>query len=73
MLAAMEREMKRREIQAALGLRHEDHFREAYLLPALELEGIEMTLPDKPRSSQQRYRITSRGEEFLKKHREDDN
>ena len=63
--------MKRREIQAALGLKHEDHFREVYLLPALELESIEMTLPDKPRSSKQRYRITPRGKKILKKHLED--
>ncbi len=63
--------MKRRDMQTALGLKHEDHFREAYLLPALKLGGIEMTLPDKPRSSKQRYRITPRGEEILKQHRED--
>jgi ATP-dependent DNA helicase RecG len=28
-------EMKRAEIQEAIGLKHEEHFREAYLLPAL--------------------------------------
>jgi ATP-dependent DNA helicase RecG len=63
-------EMKRREIQEALGLRHEEHFREAYLLPALKLGGVEMTLPSKPRSSKQRYRITPLGEGVLKKLRE---
>lgn len=62
--------MKRNEIQAALGLKHEDHFRGAYLLPALELGGIEMTLPDKPHSSRQRYRITPRGKDVLKKIRD---
>jgi len=65
--------MKRREIQAALELKHEDHFREAYLLPALELGGIEMTFPDKPRSPKQRYRITPQGKEVLKRHQEDIN
>jgi ATP-dependent DNA helicase RecG len=60
--------MKRREMQGALGLKHEDHFREAYLLPALKIRGIEMTIPDKPRSSKQRYRITSLGREFLRQH-----
>jgi ATP-dependent DNA helicase RecG len=28
---------------------------------------IEMTNPDKPRSSRQRYRITAKGKEMLKK------
>jgi ATP-dependent DNA helicase RecG len=63
-------EMKRREMQDALGLKHEEHFRKAYLLPALKLGGVEMTLPSKPRSSKQRYRITQLGEGVLKKLRE---
>ena len=71
LLAAMAGEMKRRDMQEALGLKHEEHFREAYLLPALKLGGVEMTLPDKPRSSKQRYRITPRGKDLLKKLRED--
>jgi ATP-dependent DNA helicase RecG len=48
-----------------LGLRHEDHFRQAYLLPALEAGLIERTIPDKPRSRLQRYRLTARGKAFL--------
>jgi ATP-dependent DNA helicase RecG len=54
-------EMKRTEIQQALGLKHEDHFRDVYLLPAQALGVIEMTYPDKPRSSKQRYRLTLKG------------
>jgi hypothetical protein len=54
-------EMKRTEIQAALGLRHEDYFRDAYLLPALQAGYLEMTVPDKPTSSKQRYRLTAAG------------
>lgn len=57
--------MKRRELQAALGLSHEEHFRNAYLLPAIEAGLIEMTIPDKPRSSKQRYRLTDRGRKFV--------
>jgi ATP-dependent DNA helicase RecG len=48
-------------MQNALELKHEDHFRKAYLLPALEANLIEMTIPDKPKSSKQRYRLTSLG------------
>ena len=58
-------EMKRKEIQNALGLKHEMHFREAYLLPSLSSGMIEMTIPDKPRSSKQKYRLTTKGYALL--------
>ena len=67
LIAVMESEMKRQEIQAALGLKHEDHFRETYLVPALKAGVVEMTIPEKPRSSKQRYRITSKGREIQRK------
>jgi ATP-dependent DNA helicase RecG len=38
-ILVMHGEMKRIEIQRALGLRHEDYFREAYLIPALQSKG----------------------------------
>jgi len=57
--------MKRTEIQEKLEIKHEDYFREAYLLPALKAALIEMTVPDKPRSSKQRYRITESGRKAL--------
>ena len=57
----LEGEMRRAEIQEALGLRHEDYFREAYLTPALQADCVAMTLPDKPRSSRQKYRLTPKG------------
>jgi ATP-dependent DNA helicase RecG len=58
--------MKRADIQAALDLKHEDHFRDAYLRPALESGFIEMTIPDKPRSSRQKYRLTAMGRAWLR-------
>ena len=57
--------MKRTEIQQALGLKHEDHFRAAYLVPALEAGLIEMTIPDKPRSRLQKYRLTKKSADLL--------
>ena len=51
----------RKELQALLGLKDPDHFRVAYLQPALEAGLIEMTIPDKPRSSSQKYRATKIG------------
>ena len=47
--------------QEALALRHEEYFREAYLAPALNAGVVEMTIPDKPTSSKQRYQLTERG------------
>lgn len=45
-----------RELMELLGLKHRPTFRDNYLLPAMEQGLVEMTIPDKPNSSQQRYR-----------------
>lgn len=58
-------EMNRQELQDALGLRDRFHFREAYLLLGLEAGVIEMTIPDKPSSSKQKYRLTGKGRALL--------
>jgi hypothetical protein len=52
--------MTRPEIQQALGLRDRKSFRERYLKPALQAGLIEMTLPDKPNSRLQKYRLSAR-------------
>jgi len=57
-------EMTRQQIQDLLTLKHENYFRSAYLLPALASGLIEMTQPDKPRSSKQRYRLTAAGKQW---------
>jgi ATP-dependent DNA helicase RecG len=66
--AAAQGEHTRNALQEALGLKHTPHFRQAFLLPALEAGLIEMTLPDKPRSSKQRYRLTPQGQRWLDTH-----
>lgn len=63
LLPVMTGEMKRSEIQAALGLTGEDNFRKLYLRPALDAGLIEMTIPDKPNSRLQKYRLTEKGKE----------
>ena len=45
-----------KELLARLDLKHRPTFSNNYLRPALELGLIEMTVPDKPNSSKQRYR-----------------
>ena len=62
LIGAAQREASRAELQAALKLRDRRSFINAYLKPALEAGLIEMTLPDKPTSRNQRYRRTSAGE-----------
>lgn len=61
-------EMSRQELQEGLALKNDEHFRKAYLLPALGCGLVEMTLPDKPRSSKQRYRLTPIGRHWLATH-----
>lgn len=51
-------EMTRESLQSALGLQDRKSFRELYLNPALTNGFIEMTIPDKPNSCLQRYRLT---------------
>lgn len=65
MLSVLQGEMRRGEIMAALGLKDEKHFREHYQQAGISLGVIEMTIPDKPKSSKQRYRLTEQGEALL--------
>ena len=40
---------------------HRPTFLYKYLQPALVARLVEMTIPDKPRSSKQKYRLTDKG------------
>jgi predicted transcriptional regulator len=50
----------------AMGLTGRDNFEKLYLRPALDAELIEMTIPDKPNSRLQKYRLTEKGKQLLK-------
>lgn len=65
LISVLTGEMTRQQLKEGLGLKDDEHFRKAYLLPALDARLIEMTIPDKPRSSKQKYRLTDKGRKRL--------
>jgi ATP-dependent DNA helicase RecG len=60
-----EGELNRKDILEKLQMKDIKHFRQYYLLPALVAGLIEMTIPDKPNSRLQKYRLTAKGKAQL--------
>jgi len=58
-------DMTRTEIMESTGLKDRMHFSREYLQPALAAGLIQMTIPDKPTSSRQKYRLTEKGQIVL--------
>jgi len=50
----------KKTLKEKLGLKNDEHFRKKYLKPALESGFIAMTIPDKPRSKLQKYKLTKK-------------
>ena len=67
LIESLEMEMSREEIQEKLGLSDRKNFRKNYLNPAFEANLIEYTIPEKPNSSHQKYRLTEKGKAYKKK------
>ncbi len=61
LVSALDGELSRKEIMDRLGLKKEGHFRKTHLAPALKAGLVERTIPTKPQSSKQRYRLTQKG------------
>ncbi len=66
LISVLENETSRKELQHKLGLKDEKNFRQKYLIPAIEQELVEMTIPDKPKSRFQRYQLTEKGKAIKK-------
>lgn len=64
LIKVLEKEMNRQEIQEKLKMSDREHFRLNYLKPALRSDFIEMTIPEKPNSSLQKYRLTEKGKQL---------
>lgn len=54
------KELSLSEMMDSLNLKHKTNFRKNYIVPALQDGIIEMTLPDKPTSKYQKYRLTTK-------------
>ena len=54
-------------MQSVLKLQSQANFRDRYLVPALETGLIERTIPDKPNSRLQKYRLTNKGRNLITK------
>lgn len=54
-------------LMALAGHTNRTRFRKAILQPLIDADLMELTIPDKPRSSKQRYRMTELGQELLKR------
>ena len=67
LLAVLEGEMSLRQVMDALALSDRKSFRQRYLLPALELGFVEMTLPESPTARNQKYRLTANGRRFARR------
>ena len=65
LLAVIRGEMSRDDLQSTLELLDRKSFRERYLKPALAAGLIEMTIPEKPNSRLQKYRLTDKGRQWL--------
>ena len=59
LLAVLQGEMTRHELMERLGLKDRKNFSENYLQPALKHGMIKMTIPEKPNSRVQKYRLTT--------------
>ena len=57
-------DMDRNELMRLIGLKDKEYFRKSYLKLAMDLGLIEMTIPDKPQSSKQKYRLTIKGKKM---------
>ena len=61
LVTALTGEMCRSELQGLLSIKNRDYFRTDYLNPAINNGYIELTIPDKPNSQNQKYRLTANG------------
>ena len=66
MIAALNNQtLSLQELMLLLGLLHRPNFMTLYLRPALDAKYLQMTVPDKPNSRLQKYKLTVLGRQWL--------
>ena len=65
LLAVGDGQFSTRELMVQVGLSHRPTFLYDYLQPALAGGWLEMTIPDRPKSPRQQYRLTKAGRELI--------
>jgi predicted HTH transcriptional regulator len=65
LLSLTETTRSMKELMEHLEWKNRTKFRSKYITPLLELELLQMTIPDKPNSSKQQYYLTAKGRKFL--------
>lgn len=64
LILALDTAMTTAEIMLKMQLTHREHFRQSHLLQALNMQIVAMTIPEKPNSKNQKYRLTPKGMQF---------
>jgi len=65
LLGIIHGEMSPTELVLTLGLKDRRNFRDGYLAPAMSAGFVERTIPDRPNSRLQKYRLTAKGKAAL--------
>ncbi len=63
--AAASEAKNREDLQSVADIAHREHFRKFYVEPMVESGWLERTIPDKPTSRFQKYRLTAKGHAWL--------
>lgn len=66
LIKSIEGEKTRSALQEVVNIKSRRYFIEEYLNPGIKQGFIEMTIPEKPQSSRQRYRLTGKGKALKK-------
>ena len=65
MIAAFHGDHTRKELQTTMHLKSRENFENRYLKPAIEAGYVTLTIPDKPNSPLQKYRLTDKGNTII--------
>lgn len=65
LILQLKKSLSRKDLLQTLHLKNDENLRKRYINPAISLGLIEMTIPDKPNSRYQKYRLTDKGYTLL--------